>query len=65
VVVGDRGSPDNQDVLALTRAIQMSGGSATLRVVTGATHGFAFGAAASPLVWEDVSSLLRQLQLAS
>jgi acetyl esterase/lipase len=60
---GDRAT--KPDVLALTRALRMSGGSATLRVIPGATHGFAFGAAAGPLVWDDVASFLRHLHLAN
>jgi dienelactone hydrolase len=52
-------------VLALTRAIRKSGGSATLHVIPGSTHGFAFGAAASPLVWDDVTSFLQQRHLAN
>jgi acetyl esterase/lipase len=53
------------DVLALTRAIRMRGGSATMRVIPGSNHGFAFGTAASPLVWDDVVSFLRHLHLAN
>jgi pimeloyl-ACP methyl ester carboxylesterase len=64
-VVGGRDRATTPDVLALARAIQISGGSATLRVIPGANHGFAFGAAASPLVWDDVASFLRQLRLAN
>jgi pimeloyl-ACP methyl ester carboxylesterase len=64
-VVGGRDRATKPDVLALARAIRMSRGSATLRVIPGATHGFAFGAAASPLVWDDVASFLRHLHLAN
>ena len=64
-VVGGRDRATTPDVLALARAIKVSGGSATLRVIPGANHGFAFGAAASPLVWDDVASFLRHLRLAS
>jgi dipeptidyl aminopeptidase/acylaminoacyl peptidase len=64
-VVGGRDRATKPDVLSLTRALRMSGGSATLRVIPGATHGFAFGAAASPLVWDDVASFLRHLHLAN
>jgi len=52
-------------VLALTRAIRASGGSATLHVIPGSTHGFAFGTTASPLVWDEVTSFLRRLRLAN
>ena len=64
-VVGGRDRVTRPDVLALTRAIRKSGGSATLHVIPGSTHGFAFGAAASPLVWDDVTSFLQQLHLAN
>jgi dipeptidyl aminopeptidase/acylaminoacyl peptidase len=64
-VVGGGDRVTRPDVLALTRAIRRSGGSATMHVIPGSAHGFAFGAAASPLVWNDVTSFLRQLRLAS
>jgi dipeptidyl aminopeptidase/acylaminoacyl peptidase len=64
-VVGGRDRETKPDVLALTRAIRMSGGSATLRVIPGSAHGFAFGAAASSLVWDDVASFLRHRHLAN
>ena len=64
-VVGGRDRVTRPDVLALTRAIRKGGGSATMHVIPGSTHGFAFGTAASPLVWDDVTSFLRQLHLAS
>jgi dipeptidyl aminopeptidase/acylaminoacyl peptidase len=64
-VVGGRDRVTRPDVFALTRAIRMSGGSATLHVIPGSNHGFAFGAAASPIVWRDVASFLRHLNLAA
>jgi dipeptidyl aminopeptidase/acylaminoacyl peptidase len=63
--VGGRDRATRPDVLALTRAIRTSGGSPTLRVIAGSTHGFAFGTAASPLVWHEVAGFLRRLQLAN
>ena len=64
-VVGGQDRATRPDVLALTRAVRASGGSATLRVIPGSAHGFAFGNAASPLVWDDVSGFLRRLHLAN
>ena len=64
-VVGGRDRVTRPDVLALTRAIRASGGSATLHVIPGSTHGFAFGTTASPLVWDEVTSFLRRLRLAN
>jgi dipeptidyl aminopeptidase/acylaminoacyl peptidase len=64
-VVGGRDRATRPDVLALTRAIRRSGGSATLHVIPGSTHGFAFGTTASPIVWNDVAGFLQQLHLAN
>jgi dipeptidyl aminopeptidase/acylaminoacyl peptidase len=63
-VVGGRDHVTRPDVLALTRAVRMRGGSATLHVVPGSNHGFAFGTQTSSLVWSEVASFLRQLHLA-
>ena len=64
-VVGSLDRATRPDVVALTRAVRMDGGSATLRVIPGSNHGFAFGNAASRLVWDDVASFLRHLHLAN
>jgi dipeptidyl aminopeptidase/acylaminoacyl peptidase len=64
-VVGGRDRATQPDVLALARAIRISGGSATLRVIPGSNHGFAFGTAASQLAWDEVVSFLRHLHLAN
>jgi dipeptidyl aminopeptidase/acylaminoacyl peptidase len=63
-LVGSRDRATRPDVLALTRAVRTSGGSATLRVIPGSNHGFAFGNAASSLAWDQVTGFLRNLQLA-
>jgi dipeptidyl aminopeptidase/acylaminoacyl peptidase len=63
--VGSHDRVTQPEVVALTRAIRMSGGSPTLRVIPGSTHGFAFGSATSPLVWHDIASFLRRLRLAT
>jgi dipeptidyl aminopeptidase/acylaminoacyl peptidase len=64
-VVGSRDRATRPDVVALTRAIRMGGGAATLRVIPGSNHGFAFGTAASPLAWHEVAGFLRHLHLAN
>ena len=64
-VVGSRDRATRPDVLALTRAVRVSGGSATLRVIPGSSHGFAFGNAASSLAWDQVAGFLRNLHLAN
>jgi dipeptidyl aminopeptidase/acylaminoacyl peptidase len=64
-VVGGRDRATQPDVLALTRAVRMSGGSATLRLIPGSNHGFAFGTHSSPLVWDEVARFFRQLRLSN
>jgi dipeptidyl aminopeptidase/acylaminoacyl peptidase len=63
-VVGSRDRATWPDVLALTRAVRTSGGSATVHAIPGGNHGFAFGTRTSSLVWSDVANFLRHLRLA-
>ena len=64
-VVGGRDRATQPDVIALTRAIRASGRTPVLHVIPRRTHGFAFGTAASPLVWRQVDDFLRRLHLAN
>lgn len=63
--VGSRDRATLPDVLALQRALRLRGRAAVLLTIPGSTHGFAFGSAASPLVWRGVASFLRNLGLAA
>jgi dipeptidyl aminopeptidase/acylaminoacyl peptidase len=64
-IVGGRDRVTRPDVLALTRAVRLSGGTAVLHVIPDSRHGFAFGTAASAQAWREVKNFLSRLQLTS